>query len=92
VTCSKIDFTGNYCVTGSTDRTAILWDIGTGKLMEQFRGHEDEIYDAQFNMVGTKIVTASADKTARVYNVNTGACIGILMGHTEDVNKALFNP
>ena len=80
LSCSQFDFTGEYCVTGSIDRTSILWDVGTGKAIEIFRGHNDEVLDVAFNSTGNKLATASADGFSRVYNVFTGACTAILLG------------
>lgn len=65
-------------MTGSIDRTARLWHVGSGQLIEEFRGHTDEVLDANFNQTGNKLATASADGMARVYNVFTGACTAIL--------------
>ena len=62
------------------NRTCKIWDIGSGKCIETFRGHVDEVLDLTFNSTGTKLVTASADGTARVYNVMNGACTAILTG------------
>jgi dynein assembly factor with WDR repeat domains 1 len=67
-------------VTGSIDRTSILWDVASGKPIETFRGHNDEVLDACFNNTGSKLATASADGNGRVYNVFTGACTAILLG------------
>ena len=78
LSCGSFDFTGDYCLTGSIDRTARIWDVGSGQCIETFRGHNDEVLDACFNQTGNKCATASADSFARVYNVFTGACITLL--------------
>ena len=78
LSCGQFDFTGDYCLTGSIDRTARLWDVGSGQCIEEFRGHNDEVLDACFNSTGNKLATASADGMARIYNVFTGACTTIL--------------
>eukprot|EP00435_Cladocopium_sp_Y103_P008606 s5019_g2.t1 len=82
------DFTGDYCITGSIDRSCKLWDVNNGQCMETLRGHSDEVLDVCFNTTGNRLVTASADCTARVYNVMTGACISILIGHEGEISKA----
>ena len=80
LSCSQFDYTGEYCVTGSIDRTCILWDVASGKPIETFRGHNDEVLDVCFNNTGGKLATASADGNGRIYNVFTGACTSILLG------------
>ena len=86
MSAAQFDFTGDYCLTGSVDRTAKLWDTQTGACIETFRGHEDEVLDVAFNSTGNKLATASMDGRARIYNVFTGACIAILEGHEDEVN------
>ena len=39
----QFDYTGDYCITGSIDRTCKLWDVHTGQCMETLRGHTDEV-------------------------------------------------
>jgi dynein assembly factor with WDR repeat domains 1 len=81
LSCSQFDYTGEYCVTGSIDRTCILWDVASGKPIETFRGHNDEVLDVSFSNTGNKLATASADGNGRIYNVFTGACTSILLGN-----------
>ena len=78
LSCGQFDFTGDYVLTGSIDRTARLWDVASGQSIETFRGHDDEVLDACFNSTGNHLATASSDGRARVYNVFTGACTAIL--------------
>ena len=61
-------------------RTCKLWDTSSGKCIDTFRGHNDEVLDACFNSTGNRLATAGADGMSRVYNVFTGNCIGILFG------------
>jgi dynein assembly factor with WDR repeat domains 1 len=54
--------------------------VASGKPIETFRGHNDEVLDVSFSNTGNKLATASADGNGRVYNVFTGACTSILLG------------
>jgi WD40 repeat protein len=54
-------------VTASADHTARLWDAHTGEQVGLFKGHDDQVYDAEFSPDGANIVTASVDKTARIW-------------------------
>jgi dynein assembly factor with WDR repeat domains 1 len=80
ISSTQFEFTGEFCATGSIDRSCKIWDIGTGKCIETLKGHLDEVLDLSFNSTGTRLATASADSTARIYNVHTGACTAILAG------------
>jgi hypothetical protein len=58
-------------VTGSEDRTARLWDAGTGGELLTLTGHRDRVLSVAFSMDGRRIVTGSADSTARVWEAAT---------------------
>jgi len=60
---------GKRIVTASSDKTARLWDTGSGKLLATLQGHEGPVYGAQFSPDGKRIVTASNDETARLWTV-----------------------
>lgn len=74
-------------VSGSIDRTAKIWDIGEGRVVQTLRGHNDEILDVVFSPAGNKLATASADGTARVYGTATGTCQAICIGHDGEISK-----
>ncbi len=66
---------GNFLVTGGRDRTAILWEIKTGREMRTFIGHEGTIVALKFSPDGKFIATGSTDKTAKLWDVATGDLI-----------------
>ena len=36
---------GDYCITGSIDRTCKLWEVNSGQCLETLSGHSDEALD-----------------------------------------------
>jgi WD40 repeat protein len=58
-------------LTASADKTAMLWDGVSGKLIASL-DHQDLVYDAAFSPDGTRILTASADKTAKLWDAASG--------------------
>ena len=56
---------GARIATGSMDATTILYEIATGKLVQKFRGHTDEIVKIVYTNKH-EIITASSDKTVRL--------------------------
>lgn len=62
---------GTKIATASGDKTAKLWDIGTGKML-RIMNHSDTVWSVTFNNDGTKIATSSSDQTAKIWDVATG--------------------
>src|SRR3990167_8372096 len=74
-------------VTGSDDRTAIIWDSETGKEKQKLKGHKAWI-NAIAILPNGDIATGSYDKTARIWNPVTGKEKQKLEGH-DDVVKSI---
>jgi WD40 repeat protein len=85
---------GKRIVTASEDKTARLWDAGSGRQIgEPLSGHKDSVRSAVFSPDGKRIVTASADSTARLWDAESGKQIGEpVTDHTSAVNSAAFSP
>jgi WD40 repeat protein len=58
---------GKRILTGSTDKTAKLWDTATGWEILTLKGHTDGVRGVAFSPNGRRIVTSSDDGTARVW-------------------------
>ena len=83
---------GKRVITGSDDKTARIWDAGTGLPIDKPLQHDGTVNSVAFTLDGTRVVTASADDTARVWNVATGAPIGKPLRHDGTVLSAAFSP
>jgi WD40 repeat protein len=56
---------GKRALTGSQDKTAILWDAYTGEALTTFSGHEDSVLAVALTVDGRHVFSASSDGTAR---------------------------
>lgn len=83
---------GSRIVTASKDKTAVVWDVATGKQLFNLIGHTDQVRRAVFSPDSTQIITASFDQTAIIWNAVTGALMTTLEGHTGKVYSAVFSP
>jgi WD40 repeat protein len=84
---------GKKVVTGSSDKTARIWDAETGKELQKLEGHLGFVWSAAFSPDGKKVVTASwLDNTARIWDAETGKVLQKLEGPTGSVTSAAFSP
>ncbi|MCP4978723.1 MAG: hypothetical protein GY931_21470, partial [Maribacter sp.] len=81
---------GKYVLTGSTDKTAKLWDL-KGKVIQPFLGHEGRIYSVAFSPDGKYALTGSLDNTAKLWDLK-GNEIQSFKGHDDDVYSVAFSP
>ena len=93
VFCVAISPDGTRIVSGSNDKTAIIWDAAKGKSLQRFEGHAECLTAVGFSGDGKRVVTGSLDHTARVWETESGALVGILKGeHVAHVHGAAISP
>ncbi|CAN5554036.1 hypothetical protein BH10ACI2_BH10ACI2_08610 [soil metagenome] len=81
---------GKYALTGSSDQTAILWEVATGRQLRRFAGHVDQVSSVAFTGDARYVLTASYDKSTRLWETATGKQVrvfvenrnGVLIGHS----------
>jgi len=61
---------GARILTGSSDRTARLWDASTGKPIGQTLQHEDAVRVVTFNDDGSQILTGTDNGTTRLWTAD----------------------
>ncbi|KAJ3082717.1 hypothetical protein HK102_001496 [Quaeritorhiza haematococci] len=70
-------------VTGSTDTTAKVFDLTTGKEVRELCGHTASLRALAFTPDGKQLVTVSWDNTAKIWDMATGREVMTLYGHTD---------
>ena len=89
---------GTQFVSGSSgDNLIRLWDIESGEVLREFRGHTDSVNGVHVSADGKRLVSASGDfggddYTVRLWDVDSGELLQTFEGHTHIVNYAKLAP
>ncbi|WP_136464909.1 caspase family protein [Flagellimonas onchidii] len=84
------DKTGKQILTGSNDKTARLWDVETGKLLQIFNGHFSYVWSAMFDSESKIVITNSYDGSAKFWDVESGELLKSFDGHAGSVETSCF--
>jgi WD40 repeat protein len=92
---SKVDVSSNgarvLAAGGYNNMSAQIWQIDSGRLIAELRGHRDIVSDASFNPDGESAVTASSDATARIWDIDSSDDV-MEMKHPQAVSLTEFHP
>src|SRR5207244_1557571 len=83
---------GRTLASGSTDRTARLWDRTTGEVAAVLQGHTRGITAIAFSPTGEWVATGSADRSVRLWNARTGREGAVLSGHAGRTAALALSP
>jgi WD40 repeat protein/serine/threonine protein kinase len=94
VTCCAVSPDSRRLVTGwdFPDNAVRLWDMATGELVAELRGHRNRVSSVAFSPDGKRFASSSQDQTVRVWDAAGGKPVAVLQGHTSHVCKAVFSP
>ena len=59
-------------LTGSQDRTAILWDAAAGQRIQTYQGHLEAVTSVAFSGDGQLVLTGSWDKSVILWDAASG--------------------
>lgn len=84
---------GDKFITGSYDRTCVVWDSYSGDKLVCLEGHKNVVYAIAFNNpYGDKVITGSFDKTCKLWDVKTGKNLQTFRGHDAEIVCLSFDP
>jgi eukaryotic-like serine/threonine-protein kinase len=83
---------GARIITGSSDKTAKVWDIASGRELLTLRGHSDEVWTVAFSSDGKRVATAGPDRIVKIWDAVTGRELLTLRGHRHSITKVSFSP
>ena len=65
-------------LSGSGDSIVRLWELATGKMLQEFKGHMDGVYHAVFDPSQTRVLSGGRDRTIRLWELSTGRCLKVI--------------
>ncbi|KAJ3305677.1 general transcription repressor [Blyttiomyces sp. JEL0837] len=77
----SVSFSPDRCflATGAEDRLIRVWDLRTGQIRHQLKGHQQDIYSLDWSRNGARIVSGSGDRSCRVWEAESGRCLMVLL-------------
>lgn len=57
----------SFIATGSTDNTAMVWEVSSGRLMQKMSDHAHYVQGVAWDPRGRYLSTQSSDRTVRIY-------------------------
>lgn len=86
---------GHYLVTGSSDKSACLWDLKNGAVQVANYEHPDFVHSTVFSPNGRYIATGCGDKEARIWKVEQKILIAdsqVSFRHRDAVVCVCYSP
>ncbi|XP_069773006.1 F-box/WD repeat-containing protein 7-like isoform X2 [Narcine bancroftii] len=84
-----LDCDGKWLVSGSSDKTARVWDLFTASCLHVLDNHTDAVTCVCIKL--EVIVTGCADSLIRIFQLETGTCLRALMGHSSGIDQLCFD-
>src|SRR5262249_356155 len=77
---------------GILKKSAVLYDVGTGKELRRFEGHTDWVPHVAFSPDGKTLATGGRDTTAKLWDVGTAPELLRLKGNSGIVEVVAVSP
>ncbi len=87
----KFNKKGDYLLSGSVDNTAIVWDVATGTVKQQFSNHTAPTLDVDWR-TDLSFATCSTDKNIYVCKIDEENPLKVFRGHNDEVNAIRWDP
>ena len=87
---------GKIAATGSYDRTVILWQLSTGRVLQVLSGHTGRVHSVDISPDGRWVASSSGDKSIKLWKTSNGKLIrtlgGLFGGHNQATLSLAFSP
>jgi hypothetical protein len=83
---------GRRALSCGDDRTLILWDLDSGKVLRHITGHGGLVFQAVFSLDGRRALSGGTDKSLRLWDLETGRQLVAIEGPADYVWCIAFSP
>ena len=83
---------GKRAISGSWDKTCILWDLYSGQEIKTLKGHTDEVSSVDITPDSKRAISGSEDKTCILWDLDSGQVIHTLNGHNSEITSVAITP
>jgi len=83
---------GRHALCSGAGGFVTLWDIETGKLVREFKGHTASVYGVAISGAGRLALSCGRDGTVRVWDVASGNELRRLKGHSGWIRSVAISP
>jgi WD40 repeat protein/uncharacterized caspase-like protein len=91
VLCLAVAPDGKRIAVGYPTKHFKLWDVATGKIVREFRGHGGFVSTVAFAPDGKTIASSGEDAKIRIWDAETGRQIKVLSGHEDQVSSLAYD-
>ena len=92
VLCLAVSPDGRQLASGSRDRTVRLWDIATGRQLQNLGEHRADVTCVAFSRNGRWLLSGSIDRTVRVWDMQTRTQRRVLRSLADGVKSLAITP
>eukprot|EP01133_Synstelium_polycarpum_P003628 gene3628-4157_t len=82
---------GDYLLSGSVDKTSIVWDVKTGRVVQQFEFHHAPALDVDWR-TNTQFASCSTDRLIHLCEVGKHRPLMTFHGHDDEINGLKWDP
>lgn len=87
----SISRNGHFVAVVYDDKTAILWEAATGRIIRKFKGHKTFIKSLAISQDSRFLLTGGSDKTAILWDLTSGRIIRLFEGHSGFIESVAFS-
>ena len=80
ITAVALDTAGKLAAIAGDDHLVRLWEVETGKLVRELRGHQDWVRAVAFNPTSPQLASAGDDHSVRIWSLESGQLLHTLGG------------